>query len=119
VAMVQREVADRLAAALRGGRMDESALPTRLRTVALPAHAPGRDEAVKIVSALLSRRSHLSIVLAGPDADAYNGQQGDMWDAQKDMSLALLGALLALIVLYLTKRSRSRLTTPSSSGRMA
>jgi putative membrane protein len=49
----------------------------------------------------------LSIVLAGPDADAYNGQQGDMWDAQKDMSFALLGAVLALAVLYFTRRSRS------------
>jgi putative membrane protein len=50
----------------------------------------------------------LSIVLAGPGADAYNGQQGDLWDAQKDMAFALLGALLALTVLYLTRRSRSR-----------
>jgi putative membrane protein len=28
-------------------------------------------------------------------ADQYNGQQGDMWDAQKDMALAGLGALAA------------------------
>ncbi|HEV8581237.1 MAG TPA: DUF2238 domain-containing protein [Thermoanaerobaculia bacterium] len=41
----------------------------------------------------------LSMALAPADADAYNGQQGDMWDAQKDMSFALLGALLALAVL--------------------
>src|SRR3954451_11660291 len=58
------KVADRLAAALLGGRMDESAHPSRLRMVELPAHAPGRDEAVKIVAALLSRPSHLPIVLA-------------------------------------------------------
>ena len=64
------KVADRLAAELLGGRMDESAQPTRLRMVALPAHAPGREEAVTIVSALLSRESHLPIVMAGPDADS-------------------------------------------------
>ena len=64
------KVADRLAAVLLGGRMDESAQPTRLRMVALPAHAPGRDEAVAIVTALLRRESHLPIVLAGPDADS-------------------------------------------------
>ena len=64
------KVADRLAAVLLGGRMDESAQPTRLRMVALPAHAPGRDEAVAIVTALLERESHLPIVLAGPDADS-------------------------------------------------
>jgi len=29
-------------------------------------------------------------------ADDYNGQQGDMWDAQKDMALAGLGALIAI-----------------------
>jgi len=46
----------------------------------------------------------LSIALAGPDADAYNGQQGDMWDAQKDMSLALLGAALAVLVLLITRK---------------
>ena len=49
----------------------------------------------------------LSLVLAGPDADAYNGQQGDIWDAQKDMSLALLGSLVCLLILYVTRRHRS------------
>jgi hypothetical protein len=64
------KVADRLAAALLGGRMDEPAEPTRMRFLALPAHAPGRDEAVAVVSALLGRESHLPVVLAGPDADS-------------------------------------------------
>ena len=41
----------------------------------------------------------LSVVMQGPLADAYNGQQGDMWDAQKDMALAVLGALIAAAVL--------------------
>lgn len=36
----------------------------------------------------------LTLVAAGETADRYNGQQGDMWDAQKDMALALLGALM-------------------------
>src|SRR5690348_15903491 len=64
------KVADRLAAALLGGRMDESPQPTRLRMVPLPAHAPGRDEAVQIVSAVLQNPSHLPVVLAGPHADS-------------------------------------------------
>src|SRR4051794_32055740 len=64
------KVADRLAAALLGGRMDESAQPTRLRTIELPAHAPGREEAVSMMAALLARPSRLPIVLAGPDADS-------------------------------------------------
>jgi putative membrane protein len=50
----------------------------------------------------------LSLALAGSDADAYNGQQGDMWDAQKDMSLALLGSVVALFVLFLSQRKRAQ-----------
>jgi putative membrane protein len=38
----------------------------------------------------------LTMVLSPQDAAAYNGQQGDIWDAHKDMSLAMLGALLGL-----------------------
>lgn len=48
----------------------------------------------------------LSLALAPRDADAYAGQQGDVWDAQKDMSFALAGAALALLVLILTRRGR-------------
>ena len=36
-------------------------------------------------------------VLVSPDlGDAYLGTQGDIWDAQKDMGLALLGATLTM-----------------------
>ena len=44
----------------------------------------------------------LAIFVAGEQAKLYNGQQGDMWDAQKDMALALLGALVSSI--YLSMR---------------
>ncbi len=43
----------------------------------------------------------LTLILAGPLADDYNGQQGDMWDAQKDMALALGGALIGAAILRL------------------
>lgn len=37
--------------------------------------------------------------LVSPElGDAYLGTQGDSWDAQKDMGLALLGAILAMII---------------------
>lgn len=36
----------------------------------------------------------LTIVLAPGMADEYNGQQGDMWDSQKDMATALVGGAL-------------------------
>jgi putative membrane protein len=41
----------------------------------------------------------ISIFLSPEDAEAYNGQQGDYWDAQKDMALAFLGAILMILVL--------------------
>lgn len=37
----------------------------------------------------------IAVLLAPETAERYNGQQGDMWDAQKDMALAFLGALCA------------------------
>jgi len=40
----------------------------------------------------------LSIGLSPEDAENYNGQQGDMWDAHKDMFLATIGAILMGII---------------------
>lgn len=37
----------------------------------------------------------IAIGLSPEDAENYNGQQGDIWDAHKDMALATLGALIA------------------------
>ena len=46
----------------------------------------------------------LALTVAGDLADDYNGQQGDMWDAQKDMTLALLGALAGVVLTLAGKR---------------
>jgi putative membrane protein len=42
-----------------------------------------------------------------PDwAESYNGQQGDVWDAQRDMALAGAGAIIAaLLIAVLRKKS--------------
>lgn len=37
----------------------------------------------------------LAIGLSPKQAEQYNGQQGDMWDAHKDMALALIGAIIS------------------------
>ncbi|MCI0335790.1 MAG: DUF2238 domain-containing protein [Planctomycetes bacterium] len=38
-------------------------------------------------------------MIFAPDwADAYNGQQGDVWDAQRDMTLAWAGSVLGVIL---------------------
>lgn len=39
----------------------------------------------------------LTIVVAPDMADEYNGQQGDVWDAQKDMAVAIVGAGIAAL----------------------
>lgn len=45
----------------------------------------------------------LTVLISGEAATDYNGQQGDIWDAQKDMALAMLGSSLVSIV-YLYKQ---------------
>lgn len=45
----------------------------------------------------------LTLTMRGELADAYNGQQGDIWDAQKDMALAAAGALSAALVLRMRR----------------
>jgi putative membrane protein len=37
--------------------------------------------------------------LSGTAAEAFLGTQGDVWDTQKDMALALIGAIFALLTL--------------------
>jgi putative membrane protein len=46
----------------------------------------------------------LALAMQGPLADAYNGQQGDIWDAQKDMALAAAGAVIAAAAMRMTRR---------------
>lgn len=47
----------------------------------------------------------LTIVMTTEAANNYNGQQGDMWDAQKDMALALLGSSFTATLMYITKKT--------------
>jgi putative membrane protein len=47
----------------------------------------------------------LFTLVAAPDEGmSFLGTQGDEWDAQKDMALATLGALLAVLVLLLRRK---------------
>lgn len=45
----------------------------------------------------------IAMGLSPEDAENYNGQQGDMWDAHKDMLLATVGAVITGII-YLVKK---------------
>jgi putative membrane protein len=46
--------------------------------------------------------------------DAYLGTQGDIWDAQKDMSAALAGAVLCMILVVVFERALPRRVRTSS-----
>jgi len=46
----------------------------------------------------------ISVVMSPEDAEAYNGQQGDFWDAQKDMALAMAGALFMILTLWISRK---------------
>jgi putative membrane protein len=41
-----------------------------------------------------------ALIFGGDLGEAYLGTQGDVWDAQKDMACALVGALLAVTVMH-------------------
>lgn len=47
-----------------------------------------------------------AVVFGGDVGTAYLGTQGDVWDAQKDMTLACLGSVLALVRIAVRERRR-------------
>jgi putative membrane protein len=47
----------------------------------------------------------LTLVMSSEAANNYNGQQGDMWDAQKDMAIAMLGSTL-MAFCYLFRKAK-------------
>jgi putative membrane protein len=57
----------------------------------------------------------LTVVMATTDADAYNGQQGDLWDSQKDMACASGGAILAAVIIVARRMALRRASTSAAS----
>lgn len=45
----------------------------------------------------------IAISMSENMAENYNGQQGDMWDAHKDMAIATFGSVLAVIMKFYKK----------------
>lgn len=59
----------------------------------------------------------LVAVVVSPDAgDAYLGTQGDVWDAQKDMALAALGAVICMVSTAAIRTMRKQSHTPNYQG---
>lgn len=55
--------------------------------------------------------------LSGSAAEAFLGTQGDVWDTQKDMALALAGSILAQLILS-KAHDRQLASTPEFSNRV-
>jgi putative membrane protein len=45
----------------------------------------------------------IAIDMSPKEAENYNGQQGDVWDAHKDMAVATLGAMIAWALTFLKR----------------
>ncbi|MEZ6195381.1 MAG: DUF2238 domain-containing protein [Planctomycetota bacterium] len=72
---------------------------------------------VVAIGALYEIFEWILTIVASPDyAEGYNGQQGDPWDAHKDMALAAVGALLAAFLIPTTARARPRATPTPEPG---
>jgi putative membrane protein len=48
----------------------------------------------------------LTTIMSNYDANNYNGQQGDLWDSQKDMLMAMFGSTIMAII-YLIKKKKT------------
>jgi putative membrane protein len=59
----------------------------------------------------------LSLVLSPENAENYNGQQGDMWDAQKDMALALGGSTISALWIFFAGKMWRQSRTDDSAGK--
>ncbi|MEX0727291.1 MAG: DUF2238 domain-containing protein [Planctomycetaceae bacterium] len=70
-------------------------------------------ECILATSAAYELLEWLVAIVFTPDwADKFLGQQGDMFDAQKDTALATLGAMISISVLSLTKGGKSHTLNP-------
>lgn len=56
----------------------------------------------------------IAVTLAPELAEAYNGQQGDIFDAQKDMAVAAAGALVAVFIALLSRSRRHHQPAPAT-----
>lgn len=87
----------------------------RLFQVALPHLSPKALFLISIQFIMASSLFYewiewwLAIGLSPEQAENYNGQQGDVWDAHKDMFLATIGALFTGLMIY-WKSTQAQLT---------
>jgi putative membrane protein len=70
------------------------------------------------ISALYELVEWWTALSSGSAASAFLGTQGDVWDTQEDMFMALIGASCALIFFHgLQDRAIARLTNPMQNDK--
>ena len=90
----------------------------RLTRVSRPWSYVGAVEFILATSLLFELAEWLGAIHLAPEfADSYLGQQGDPWDAHKDMALAGLGAMLSMLVAVIICSLRR--LPPDAPGRSA
>lgn len=63
-------------------------------------------EVVFVFSGFFEIIECLVALLVSPElGDAYLGTQGDIWDAQKDMAIATLGSVVAMLITFTSKKN--------------
>lgn len=60
------------------------------------------------ISALYELLEWAAALVGGSASDAFLGTQGDVWDTQKDMFMALIGAVCALLLMSLWQNKQMR-----------
>ena len=60
------------------------------------------------ISALYELLEWVAAVIGGSASDSFLGTQGDVWDTQKDMCMALIGAVCALVLMSLWQDRQMR-----------
>lgn len=67
------------------------------------------------ISAIYELIEWMAALVLGQGADEFLGTQGDEWDTQSDMALALIGALAATLLFRWQDRQIQRLKTTASA----
>ena len=68
------------------------------------------------ISAVYELIEWITATIYGQNADAFLGGQGDLWDTQKDMACALVGAVAALLLLSRWHDRQIATTTAPNAG---
>ena len=104
---------------LPGYRMDRAGAALLGACLMVAAGVLSLEEAFAAVDIVLSTGAlyellewGIAATLAPEMAEAYNGQQGDIFDPHKDMAIAVAGAVVALAVTLLVTRARRRVDAP-------